>query len=144
MLLEKTIPRRGNISRQETIPYHNVPDLVRVMICSNKELLLTCYPVPCIKLFINLPAQRFFFIGTSSLRNTDRKNKENIWKDRKWYKSYLSARQRVGSTLVPTPMRPPGTANIRSFCSANSDTDNRRGGHFHLPIQELLSRNIRN
>lgn len=32
-----------------------------------------------------------------------------------------SARVSVGSTLVPTPMRPPGTANFRSFCSAYRD-----------------------
>lgn len=32
-----------------------------------------------------------------------------------------SARVSVGSTLVPTPISPPGTANLRSFCSAYSD-----------------------
>mmetsp|Transcript_11030 Transcript_11030/g.39915 ORF Transcript_11030/g.39915 Transcript_11030/m.39915 type:complete len:220 (+) Transcript_11030:299-958(+) len=33
-----------------------------------------------------------------------------------------SARVSVGSTVVPTPMRPPGTAYRSWFCSANSET----------------------
>mmetsp|Transcript_68951 Transcript_68951/g.156280 ORF Transcript_68951/g.156280 Transcript_68951/m.156280 type:complete len:262 (-) Transcript_68951:353-1138(-) len=33
----------------------------------------------------------------------------------------LSPRVRVGSILVPTPIKPPGTANCREFCSAASD-----------------------
>mmetsp|Transcript_6873 Transcript_6873/g.13822 ORF Transcript_6873/g.13822 Transcript_6873/m.13822 type:complete len:304 (-) Transcript_6873:343-1254(-) len=51
-----------------------------------------------------------------------------------------SARVRVGSILVPTPMRPPGTAYSSSLCSANSDTMRlRMGVHIILPSASFLT-----
>ena len=50
----------------------------------------------------------------------------------------LPARVRVGSILVPTPMRPPGTAYLRSFCSAYNDIIRLYiGVHFILPSASL-------
>ena len=41
-------------------------------------------------------------------------------------------------TLVPTPMSPPGTAYIRSFCSANNDTIlDRMGLQVNFPSESL-------
>mmetsp|Transcript_2048 Transcript_2048/g.7423 ORF Transcript_2048/g.7423 Transcript_2048/m.7423 type:complete len:231 (-) Transcript_2048:484-1176(-) len=49
-----------------------------------------------------------------------------------------SVRQRVGSTLVPTPMSPPGTAYWRWFDSAKRDTTRERmGWHVMAPSLDL-------
>mmetsp|Transcript_48885 Transcript_48885/g.104361 ORF Transcript_48885/g.104361 Transcript_48885/m.104361 type:complete len:230 (+) Transcript_48885:681-1370(+) len=46
-----------------------------------------------------------------------------------------SARVRVGSRSVPTPISPPGTAYWRSFCSAKRDTIREKSGtHLTLPL----------
>mmetsp|Transcript_12141 Transcript_12141/g.31116 ORF Transcript_12141/g.31116 Transcript_12141/m.31116 type:complete len:354 (+) Transcript_12141:170-1231(+) len=52
----------------------------------------------------------------------------------------LSARVRVGSTVVPTPMRPPGTAYCSSFCSAKSVTMREKTGrHLTWPSAPLVT-----
>ena len=38
-----------------------------------------------------------------------------------WMMTAAGGRVSLGSILVPTPMRPPGTANWRAFFSAKSD-----------------------
>lgn len=44
-------------------------------------------------------------------------------------------------TFVPTPIKPPGTAYIRSFCSANNDTIlERMGLQVSLPSESLETR----
>lgn len=51
-----------------------------------------------------------------------------------------SARVRVGSTVVPTPIRPPGTAYCSGFCSANSDTMRERMGMQRMaPLASLVT-----
>mmetsp|Transcript_3937 Transcript_3937/g.9459 ORF Transcript_3937/g.9459 Transcript_3937/m.9459 type:complete len:366 (-) Transcript_3937:451-1548(-) len=52
----------------------------------------------------------------------------------------LSARVSVGSTVVPTPMSPPGTAYCSWFCSAKRDTMRLlMGVHLILPSASLLT-----
>eukprot|EP01139_Manchomonas_bermudensis_P000144 Amastigsp_a134_413.p3 type:complete len:269 gc:universal Amastigsp_a134_413:1485-679(-) len=49
-----------------------------------------------------------------------------------------SARQSVGSIIVPTPMSPPGTAYLSSFCSASRVTIREKiGSHAILPAESL-------
>mmetsp|Transcript_7218 Transcript_7218/g.21664 ORF Transcript_7218/g.21664 Transcript_7218/m.21664 type:complete len:201 (+) Transcript_7218:228-830(+) len=52
----------------------------------------------------------------------------------------LSALVRVGSTVVPTPMSPPGTAYWRAFCSANRETTLEKiGMHLIFPWASLVT-----
>lgn len=52
-----------------------------------------------------------------------------------------SARQRVGSIFVPTPIRPPGTANWSSFCSVYKDTIREKiGRQVSFPSESLLTK----
>lgn len=51
-----------------------------------------------------------------------------------------SALQSVGSIFVPTPIRPPGTANCSSFCSVYNDTIREKiGRQVTLPSASLLT-----
>jgi|AntAceMinimDraft_12_1070368.scaffolds.fasta_scaffold91621_2 hypothetical protein len=51
-----------------------------------------------------------------------------------------SALVKVGSTVVPTPINPPGTANFSWFCSANNETIRLLiGVHLIFPSASLLT-----
>mmetsp|Transcript_31269 Transcript_31269/g.68394 ORF Transcript_31269/g.68394 Transcript_31269/m.68394 type:complete len:244 (+) Transcript_31269:808-1539(+) len=55
--------------------------------------------------------------------------------DPRTWPTSLSARVSVGSSSVPTPMSPPGTAYCKSFCSAKSDTMREKSGtHLTDPL----------
>uniref|UniRef100_A0A7C9DVK1 Uncharacterized protein n=1 Tax=Opuntia streptacantha TaxID=393608 RepID=A0A7C9DVK1_OPUST len=94
---------------------------------------LPCFSVPLVLTPSSRRSRKKF---TSSSTNTSGRDPTS---PRTW-PTNRSARVRVGSMVVPTPIRPPGTANCSSFCSAYNETILEYiGVHFMWPLSSFTT-----
>mmetsp|Transcript_2980 Transcript_2980/g.5864 ORF Transcript_2980/g.5864 Transcript_2980/m.5864 type:complete len:213 (-) Transcript_2980:677-1315(-) len=97
--------------------------------------------------FCTLPAFSFPWVRTPRRRLRRKKftssseNTSGSWPTSpSTWPTRRSARVKVGSTEVPTPMRPPGTANCSGFCSAKREMIlEKMGVTFTVPSESLVT-----
>mmetsp|Transcript_13089 Transcript_13089/g.31742 ORF Transcript_13089/g.31742 Transcript_13089/m.31742 type:complete len:363 (+) Transcript_13089:311-1399(+) len=127
------ILHRSDLTAMTRAPVHMDPMFSISTSPLDSFATLPCFSLPCVRTPSNRRSKKKF---TSSSVKTcgSLPTSPSTWPTSR------SARVSVGSTVVPTPMSPPGTAYCSWFCSAKSDTIRLlMGVHLIFPSASLLT-----